>query len=526
MFQHEDEFSDGACFNTDYCVIGAGAAGLTLSIALARKGKSVLTIESGGRVFCDQANALNDAEIVGMNHRGSTEGRFRAFGGSTTEWGGQMLPLDNYDFSSRAFQKLPGWPIARDELSTYYELALKFVGLGNVIKTDFDVWKELGLECPTLGPHAEIFLSRWLPEPKFNVLFEKEISASANLRLLCGLTATGFEPTRSTVSSLVCKTMDGRTVRISARFFILCSGGIEVPRFLQLPFCDGSFAPWSENPLLGRCFADHPALEVGRLIPGNSRKVHEIFNNIYLNGFKYEPRIRLRSTFLEKQKSANVGGVIIFDSEYRDSTRVFRNVARSLKSGKFHPSMVTDVARHIDVFPVMLRKAYSYVIHRRAYYSKNISIRVIASLEQAPNMESCITLSERRDALGMPLPKINWRASDAEVESVKLFAYEMRRAFDEAGLGELVFSDPIARGQADAIIDAFGDQNHHIGATRMALDASAGVVDPNLRLFGTSNVYVCSSSAFSTGGFSNPTHTIIALALRLADHLSSASKNA
>jgi choline dehydrogenase-like flavoprotein len=67
-----------------------------------------------------------------------------------------------------------------------------------------------------------------------------------------------------------------------------------------------------------------------------------------------------------------------------------------------------------------------------------------------------------------------------------------------------------------AAADSFWSANHHIGTTRMADD---GVVDPDCRVHGIENLFVAGSSVFPTGGYVNPTLTIVALALRLADHI-------
>ncbi len=66
---------------------------------------------------------------------------------------------------------------------------------------------------------------------------------------------------------------------------------------------------------------------------------------------------------------------------------------------------------------------------------------------------------------------------------------------------------------------------HFIGATRMSPDPRDGVVNANCKVHGVDNLYVAGCSVFPTGGHANPTLTIVALAIRLADHLRSRLKN-
>jgi choline dehydrogenase-like flavoprotein len=104
------------------------------------------------------------------------------------------------------------------------------------------------------------------------------------------------------------------------------------------------------------------------------------------------------------------------------------------------------------------------------------------------------------------------------VETVRRYVQVAQRVFEQLGLARV---EPDPDLFHDRIVDHFVDNFHHMGGTRMASSALEGVVDPNLRLFGTRNAYVCSTSVFPASGFANPTHTLLALAVRLGFHLKS-----
>jgi choline dehydrogenase-like flavoprotein len=137
-------------------------------------------------------------------------------------------------------------------------------------------------------------------------------------------------------------------------------------------------------------------------------------------------------------------------------------------------------------------------------------------VEQRPDRESRITLSRRTDAHGVPLPVIDWRTSDQEARTVRFaasrFAAEMRRL----GLPEPELPRMIADPEADFRLT---EMAHPTGTTRMSADPRCGVVDTHCAVHGVSGLFVAGSSVFPTAGHANPTQMIVALAIRLADHL-------
>ncbi len=138
--------------------------------------------------------------------------------------------------------------------------------------------------------------------------------------------------------------------------------------------------------------------------------------------------------------------------------------------------------------------------------------------EQEPNPESRVLLSERTDALGMPVSNVRWKLSDLTRYTIRQYALLLREEFARASIGEISLDDWVM-GDAEPWTDHVTDQFHHMGTTRMNDSPRLGVVDSNCRIHGVSNLYVASSSVFPTSGHSNPTLTIIALCMRLADLL-------
>ena len=136
-------------------------------------------------------------------------------------------------------------------------------------------------------------------------------------------------------------------------------------------------------------------------------------------------------------------------------------------------------------------------------------------LEQTPNPNSRITLSQDLDALGLKRLNLDWRLTELEKRTVKVLAMTIGSEFGRLNMG---------RFQLPQWLVEDGDPGwtggcHHMGTTRMSDNPKLGVVNSDCRVHGVNNLYVAGSSVFPTSGFVNPTFTIVALALRLVDHL-------
>jgi choline dehydrogenase-like flavoprotein len=152
--------------------------------------------------------------------------------------------------------------------------------------------------------------------------------------------------------------------------------------------------------------------------------------------------------------------------------------------------------------------------------SKRATLKLRPHCEQTPLSRGEITLGTARDALGLLTARVAWQTSDLELHSIRTYTKLFAEALQIRGIGRLEIDESLSADET--LIECLEENRHHIGGTRMADDESQGVVSPDLRLYGTHNVYVCGSSVFPCAGFVNPTHTIIALAIRLADHLAPA----
>jgi hypothetical protein len=154
---------------------------------------------------------------------------------------------------------------------------------------------------------------------------------------------------------------------------------------------------------------------------------------------------------------------------------------------------------------------------------------LILRAEQGPNPDSRVMLARETDSTGMPRIVLDWRMSAQDVASAAALVEALARQSQRAGIGAVEPAGWLAQRGSQWVTDPLVSAHpiggyHHMGTTRMADDPSQGVTDQWGRVHGLANLYVAGSSLFPTGGWANPTLTIIALALRTADHIAGSAK--
>jgi hypothetical protein len=494
----------------DICVVGAGAAGMAIAEFFLSENKKVLVVESGNFKFNQDIQNYYKVENVGLKFNGAMGGRFRTMGGSTTRWGGQALPLTQLDFKQKDWIKNTGWPIRKEDLDTYYKKALKFL---NVDDLDFDdqIFQKLKIKPLDFNSTFHYHVSKWSPNPDLRNVYKKQFEESQNLEILlnANLLNIKLNDEKNYIDLIVVCDMN-KQINITAKFYILCCGGIENARIML----HNSIAPGCP---VGKYLQDHPSIEIGKLITGSKQRVQKYFNIHYWKKWEYSIRLSFTDEFQEREKCSNASASIMFTPLPTSFIGQLNLLKRSISEKK--PIQIIKSIFGVAVKSYEIVIIAYYYIFDRFQYKPDAAFPIKISFEQEPSENSWVKLSDKdRDALGIPLSKINWDITEATWTTTFKIAEELTKELKRHNLGEVELYPEITRGNPDWK-KLFGDVNHHIGTTKMGDDPLKSVVDSDCKVWGLDNMYIASSSVFPTGGHSNPTLTLIALSYRLAEHL-------
>ena len=503
----------------DVCVVGSGAVGLVIAANLADRGRSVVLLEGGGVGLEQRSQDLYRTVSVGHPFKGLSNTRFRVLGGTTTSWGGQVIPLDPIVFEDRPWISNMRWPIQRETLDPFFLKAYGALGLGNVELDDSKVWRFLKYCAPRLGDDLETVLTRFIPRANFARLFKRHIDQHQKLTVVVHANMTSFslDEAGTIVKRIYAQTIAGKTITVRAGASVLACGAIENARLLLQPLHEEKRAPWSDNRWIGRGFLDHLDSTAGAVTILDRRRFHDLFDGIHLKGFRYLPKIRLSSAAQRRNQLVNISAQFLYDtSEHFDYIKM---LYRSVLDGRM-PSNILAAPRHVlPVARISLPFILRYLREHRSFKPSNASVSFGLFCEQIPNEDSVVRLSKKeRDALGMFCTEIDWKINGNEIATFSAFARSVRDGLSRAGLAKIEL-DPALEHEDPAFLTKVHDSNHQMSTTRMASTAQDGVVDVDLRVHGMKNLYVAGASVFPTTGFANPTFTAIALALRLCEHL-------
>lgn len=510
---------DSALLEADLCIIGAGAAGIALAHEFIHSPVRVLLVESGGAKPEAAADALNRTESVGLPHIGGMTGRGRVFGGTTTLWAGQCLRLDDSDFEHRPWVPASGWPLRAADLGPFYARAERVMGLGPP-GSDAALWRELGITPPELSPSLLRFThTRFSPHPDFRKRYGRDLERSESVRVLLGASVVNIQANAdaTAIEHVDLRTLGGKAGRIVAKGFVLCCGGIETPRLLLASDTVQRGGLGNAYGLVGRYFQDHPYAATATVRTADPARLQETFNYFVARRRRYCTKAPLSFAAQRRFGLLNAVTNLVYEFDPGDAVEAAKRLLRAAK-GEDREHVARDLARMMSGAPRVAYHGARYVLRGRLPAPTPEAIRLQVHLEQAPHRDSRVTLSPHRDALGLPRARIDWRVGEHERYTLRAATEAVASEFARLGLGEVV-AEPWLHEPGPAWQQYLEEAYHHMGTTRMSNDPRTGVVDPGCRVHGLANLWVASSAVFPTSGYSNPTLTILALALRLADEL-------
>ena len=500
---------------TDVCIVGAGPAGIALAGELAGSGLRVCVLENGGAKQAWRTQFLLGGESVGYPYPRLATAAISAFGGSSHHWGPywHARPLDALDFEAREAIPHSGWPFGRDHLEPYYERAEQYFGLRPfdyaATTRETDASHKLPVRPGRLVT-GELRHGRLVYERDYD-----RLAAAADVQVVLNshvaeLISDSLRPGR--IGGVRALTAPGRTATVRARLTVLAAGGIGNTRLLLLGNAEHPNGIGNQHDLVGRFFMEHPSLRSGVVVPSDRGLLarRDLFGVAETDGFSALATLAPSEEVLREEGLLNTYFMLeprprAFTADGVRSTSTFGRAVRSQPLTARFPGRAARAAAGV---PAVARA----LLAARRSGPDVLVVRVQA--EQAPNPDSRVTLSEQRNRLGIRKTRLDWQLSPIDGESIRRAQVLLGAELQAAGLGRL--DDPFGDERPPILMAGL---YHHLGTTRMHADARHGVVDQNSRVHGVSGLYVTGGSVFPTSGAANPTLTVVALALRLADEV-------
>ncbi|MCB1896076.1 MAG: GMC family oxidoreductase [Zoogloeaceae bacterium] len=503
MFTDARDLPDRSLVDADLAIIGAGPAGITLARAFASTRTRVCLIEAGGFERDEADQDMYAGTCAGIDYP-LVASRLRYFGGSSNHWGGFCRPLDAIDFERRDWVPHSGWPFAHEMLAPYYEKACDLVEIAPGRFDDRAYWQRAGGEAlpePATG-RIRMRYVHFSPPTRFGRRYRDELAAAGNVEVLLHANVAHIRSSADarSVTELDIRTRNDRRHRLRASRYVLATGGLENPRLLLLSDSANPAGLGNDHDLVGRYFMEHPHLSK--------------FAETIVVALDRLPRIYRKQMLVDGrhgQAAFNPSAQWLREGRLLNAT-FMGGIGTTYAPGE-PPADPRDERRQR-----MLKAARPWLGEHSAA-APDVPLGHVFSLgcacEQAPNPDSRVSLADDVDALGLRRIRLDWRLGEQDRRSIVAHVRALAQELGALGIGRTRIEIP-DDGNWPAWVDG---GNHHMGTTRMHDDPRQGVVDADCRVHGIDNLYVAGSSVFPTSGAANPTLTIVALALRLADHL-------
>jgi choline dehydrogenase-like flavoprotein len=507
--------------DADVCIVGAGAAGLYLGRLLADRGVSVVLVEAGPI----QAVAAEEVGFVpgflADPYPGGTIGRYFGMGGTTSRWGGALVPHTQYDL--RVGQVAPdSWRRIVSVVSAHATSVLDVLGYRK--DPEFEVFARrcLGpvsasLEQAGLGVQSGLLL----PFRRKNLLCLLDTAGKggyASPRVFYRAVAKVWRTRVSRgadacVDEMLAVSRNGHELRVTARQFILAAGAIESARILleMNESAHQRLLRGGADP--GAGLSDHLSVPIADVAPESNaaaiRWFAPRFQGAWLRGFR----------MLEKAPGGNTPRYFAHFVFSKESAGfwVAKELLGAVQARRLPRIEVGDFLHGMGD---LIHLAANQYLRSRLYVPADQPGRLQLDMEQAANPENRVYLGSQLDEYGRRIAQIDWRITESDIAAIAVRATSLlaRWPGPKAGLPALI---PRVIGSDTAKpYDAY----HPVGTCRMGEDAEA-VVDHELKVWGVENLWVVSTGVLPSAGTANPTFTMLCLAQDLIGRLTAGARS-
>jgi len=491
----------------DVCIIGSGAAGISMALDWINTPYKIILLEGGGFEVDEKMQDSFKGKTTGQRYFPLQSSRLHCFGGTTGHWAGYCSTFDSIDFKKREWVPNSGWPIQREDLDTYYPRANKLVDIGPY-PYDLKFWQKKDSSLVPLPFNENVIWNKiwqFSPPTRFGTKYKDTIVHAHNIHLYTYANAVNIDVNEnvSAVKEIFVRNLEGKEHIVRAKYFVMACCAIQNARLLLV---SNNVAPkglGNDNDLVGRHFMDHLEVKSADLVLPKAAPL-----KLYMNDF-FVTKMRAELAVHEKKQEEfkilngtasltpkliakdNIAMIDKFTDDAQKTIKMWEDMKKEFKDGKTLSTSTMAFGEY----------------------------ELFTRIEQSPNPSSRVYLDTEKDAFGMPRANLNWVLTPLEKNSIRKLYELIGQQSGAAGAGRVRMMDWLADERDNSWPSFLGGGWHHMGTTKMSDDPKDGVVDRNCKVHGIKNLYVAGSSCFATSGAANPTLTLIALTLRLSDHL-------
>lgn len=506
--------------DASFCVVGAGIAGLLLATKLARQNRKVIVLESGAMDFDPDIHTLNEIDDPTGRYARELTGRYRGLGGSSSRWGGRMIPISTAESGLRDYVCQPQWPLSHEALDRYQREVEALFAIGHDSFEEIDTVKPGAAGLLLQG--GEHFKARWAKCPSFKrcnivTMLGAELKASKNVTIWLNATASEFEldPAQGRLRAITARSLSGRTMTVRAQEFVVAAGTIESTRLLLLVDAASNQRAFAHTDALGRYFQDHLKAEIATVDRQRVQLTNHLLSSRFVRGTRRDLHLELAP---EAQRQDAVSGAFVYVSMDMANSGLdaIKAIARGMQQKKLETKHVGMAMRDLGLITA---GAFWRLWYQQLYVPSSVHFRLMASIEQLPDPQNRITLSTKTDRLGVRKPLFDWRPRAADERTFQSTVKHLRHYWQRSGFDKLcpLIWSPALADPNQSVNDRAEACAHPSGSARMGTDRATSVVGPNLRCHGVPNLAIASAAVFPSAGSANPTLTLMKLALWLAD---------
>ena len=573
-----NEFPEGETFETDLLIIGGGAAGLTIAREFFGTSTKVMIAESGDTEQTDEHEQLNEVVLdsksipeTWLNRRRDYHGhqaekwnadvqrfgvRCRGLGGSTAAWAGKSAPFAEHDFIERDWLPISGWPMSRDALEPYFRRAEERMNLGLGSYGD-DFWERYNGKAKRPDFDNEVLSSflwqfaRSRTNPvsmmRMGPDFMAEKGETSNIRVLVNATAKCVTPVEEATGTYVevdLIGLGGGAGKVRAKKVVISCGALENARLLLASKTKNPNGLGNDRDQVGRYLMDHMSAPLASFDKEHVKAMSYLFGffgiksdnrvDMYMHGFELnlptqqiEELLSVGAYCVPERAGDDPWGALVAILRGK-SESIPRDMFRVIKGTRMMISGAGRIFLQSEKVPAFIRNGIVNTMVRlfpnsvvEEYQSGGLPRKLIGCnfegiVEQEPLAHNRVLLSDQKNALGEPLPLVEWEPGERPIRTLRQLGVHMEKQFQHAGLPAPTVQDWVRDNNLPVPLI---DMAHTSGTTRMSTDETTGVVDENCQVRHTQGVYMAGGSVLPTCGHANPTLMIVSLAIRLADHL-------